>query len=202
MSTWACCLFRSTASHDLRLCAVAGPTDLQSLADRAEALKELQDHWLSGEPARSPDRFRVVCQRVLDAWVSHGTVERLSELIGLGIGLTPAGNDILVGILGGLKILVQITEAQPALLNVLRATHNRLGSLIGEKAQEKTTLPSAQMLRCSVKGRFCEPLVELLDALCESATTATELQHLAQCVLCLGHSSGADLLAGLIAALE
>lgn len=188
--------------HDLRLCAVAGPTDLQSLADRAEALKDLQDHWLKGEPTGSPDRFRALCQEVLDAWVSHGTVERLFELIGLGIGLTPAGDDILVGILGGLEILVQITEARPALLNGLRATHNRLGSLIGEKAQKKTTLPSAQMLRCGVEGRYCEPLVELLKALCESATTAAELRHLAHCVLRLGHSSGSDLLAGVIAALE
>ena len=188
--------------HDLRLCAVAGPTGLQSLADRVEALKDLQDHWLNGEPTRSADRFRVLCQRVLDAWVSHGSLECPSELIGLEIGLTPTGDDILVGILGGLEILVQITEARPALLNGLSATHNRLGSLIGEKAQEKTTLPSAQMLRCGVEGRFCEPLVELLNALAESATIAAELQHLAQCVLCLGHSSGSNLLAGLIATLE
>ena len=188
--------------HDLRLSAASKPITLQSLADRAKALNDLQDHWLNGEPTRSADRFRAVCQRVLDAWVSRGTVERLSELIGLGIGLTPTGDDILVGILGGLEILVQITTARPPLLNGLRATHNRLGSLIGEKAQEKTTLPSAQMLRSGVEGRFCEPLVELLNALCESATTAAELQHLAQCVLGLGHSSGSDLLAGLIATLD
>lgn len=188
--------------HGLRLSAVGGPIDLQSLADRAKALKDLQDHWSDGEPTRSPDRFRATCQRILDAWVSHGTVDGLSQLIGLGIGLTPAGDDILVGLLGGLEILVQITEARPSVLNGLRDIHSRLGNLIGEKAQEKTTLPSAQMLRCGVEGRFCEPLVELLNALCESATTAVELQHLAQCVLRLGHSSGADLLSGLIAALE
>jgi len=188
--------------HDLRLCAVAGPTDLQSLVDRAEALKDQRARWLAEESRQSTDCFGAACQRVLDAWVSHGTVEHLSELIGLGIGLTPAGDDILVGILGGLEILVQITEARPALLNGLCATHNRLGILIREKAQEKTTLPSAQMLRCGVEGRFCEPLVELLTALCKSATTAAELQHLAHCVLSLGHSSGADLLSGLVAALK
>jgi len=188
--------------HDLRLSAVAGPIDLRSLADRAKALKDLRARCSAEESGRSTDCFGAACQRVLDAWVSNGSLERLSELIGLGIGLTPAGDDILVGILGGLEILVQITKARPALLNGLRATHNRLGIIIGEKTQEETTLPSAQMLRCAVDGRFCEPLVELLAALCESATTAAELQHLAQCVLRLGHSSGADLLAGVIATLK
>ena len=68
--------------HGLRLSAVGGPIDLQSLADRAKALKDLQDHWSDGEPTRSPDRFRATCQRILDAWVSHGTVDGLSQLIG------------------------------------------------------------------------------------------------------------------------
>jgi hypothetical protein len=189
-------------AFDLRLSTVAEPITLKTLAGRAEVLKELTSSRLDDEQARSPDDFRAERQSILDAWVNGGTTDSLSQLIGLGTGLTPAGDDTLVGIFGGLEALASIFAAQNTDLDETRRAQDQLRATIRKEALGRTTLPSRQALCGAAEGYFCEPLLGLLEALCESDTTTAKLEKLAQSVLCLGHTSGADLLTGLIVALK
>ncbi len=187
---------------DLRLSTASEPITLKTLAGRAAVLKELAGSRLDDEPARSPDDFRAKRQNVLNAWVNGGETDSLSQLIGLGTGLTPAGDDTLVGIFGGLEALASIFAAQNIALDEIRRAQDQLRATIRKEAPGRTTLPSSQALCSAAEGYFCEPLLGLLQALCASESTTAELERFAQSVLCLGHTSGADLLTGVIAALE
>jgi len=141
-------------------------------------------------------------QEVLEAWVNNGATDGLSQLIGLGTGLTPAGDDTLAGIFGGLETLASMFATQNIDLDEIRRAQDQLRATVWEQAPGRTTLASSQALCGAAEGYFCEPLLGLLEALCESDTTTAKLQSFAQSVLCLGHTSGADLLTGVIVALK
>lgn len=187
---------------DLRLSTVAKTTTLKTLAGRAEVLKKPANSCLDDEQARSPDDFRAKRQNVLDAWVNGGAADGLSQLIGLGTGLTPAGDDTLVGIFGGLEALASIFATQNIDLDEIQRAQDQLRATVREQAPGRTTLPSSQALFSAAEGYFCVPLLGLLEALCKSDTTTAKLESLAQSVLFLGHTSGADLLTGVIVALK
>ena len=187
---------------DLRLSTVAKPITLKTLAGRAIALKALARCWLGGKRTRSADRFGVVRQDVLDAWVNDGATDVLSQLIGLGTGLTPAGDDTLVGIFGGIEALASIFATQNIDSDEIQRAQDQLRATVREQAPGRTTLASRQALCGAAEGYFCEPLLGLLEALCASESTIAKLESLAQSVLYLGHTSGADLLTGVLVALK
>lgn len=184
---------------NLRLSTAPKSITLKALTGRAEVLKELANSRLDNEQARSPDDFRAKRQDVLDAWVNDGETDGLSQLIGLGTGLTPAGDDTLVGIFGGLETLASTFVTQNIDLDEIRGAQDQLRATVREQTPGRTTLPSSQALFSAAEGYFCVPLLGLLEALGESDTTTAKFESLAQSVLCLGHTSGADLLTGVIA---
>jgi hypothetical protein len=107
-------------------------------------------------------------------------------LMGLGPGLTPAGDDCLVGVLAVLH------RVEPD--GLVAAPLVRLG--IEGAARTRTTTVAAEFLRHALAGRFAEPLLDLLTA------TNAEGGHTAARRLCAyGASSGADTLLGVALAL-
>ncbi len=106
----------------------------------------------------------------------------VAALVGLGPGLTPAGDDLLCGFLAAAR------AADPSLLAVLHPAT--------EASLPRTGDISAFLLRCALEGLWPAALVDLAEAL--AAERAPEaLAALGE--LCrLGHSSGRDLATGFL----
>jgi hypothetical protein len=109
----------------------------------------------------------------------------LARLIGAGVGLTPSGDDFIVGLLAALWSRTGTEAAIAALLDELVSPFARLAS--------RTDVVSRQQLDDAVHGRFAQRLIDVLRALAQQrdATGPVEL------ALASGHSSGADTLSGL-----
>lgn len=115
-----------------------------------------------------------------------------AQLIGLGGGLTPAGDDFLIGWLAGLTL----TAASPRQTAFLQAIRQGLGAL-----RHATTAVSAQHLADACAWMFSEHLSELCLAIAEDAPSAVLAPRVAA-QLAVGATSGADAAAGLLFALR
>jgi Protein of unknown function (DUF2877) len=113
-------------------------------------------------------------------------------LIGWGEGLTPAGDDFLVGLLAGLGAFVQLDERRPGFLAGLGAAIAR--------GTARTTPIAAHYLRLAAGGHFTEPLVDARDGLLCEPRPAWVDAALGR-ALAVGATSGADTVSGLLAGL-
>jgi hypothetical protein len=129
------------------------------------------------------------------------------QLAGLGPGLTPAGDDFLMGAMYGLWATRPAEAAQ------------FWGHVIAEAAAPRTTLLSAAWLRAAARGEAAEAWHELVRAGGERTVNSGSFEDSGRAVssgqsgwqeivaaieriLNTGHSSGADALAGFTAVLE
>jgi hypothetical protein len=113
----------------------------------------------------------------------------VAALVGAGPGLTPSGDDVLCGVLLGLRLH---GPASAALVPRLwRQIERRLPA---------TTSISAALLTEAAQGYAVPAVVRLTEAMlgADKALVA----HAAGEVLTIGHSSGSDLLGGLLGSLE
>mgnify|MGYP001195722527 FL=1 len=115
----------------------------------------------------------------------------LAQLVGLGPGLTPAGDDFIIGWLAGLTLLAQ----SPAQVEFLRAMCDGIGAL-----KYATTSVSAQQLDDACAMMFSERLADVCMAIAAGEPKGTLGSRLAA-QLAVGASSGADAAAGLMFAL-
>jgi hypothetical protein len=107
-----------------------------------------------------------------------GVAAAARQLAGLGLGLTPAGDDYLVGVIAALWLLGEIETA----------------SIIARSAAPHTTTLSAAFLRAAASGQFAEPWHQLARAL--AGQHALECIAVARRIAAIGASSGRDALAG------
>ena len=124
------------------------------------------------------------------------------QLAGVGAGLTPAGDDFLVGAIYGLWATRSNEVAQC------------WGHVIAETAAPRTTLLSAAWLRAAARGEASEAWHELVRACARWAVDSEqwtvnskqygsqEIVAAVERILEMGHTSGADALAGFTAVLE
>jgi hypothetical protein len=119
---------------------------------------------------------------------ADNVVDSARALAGRGQGLTPAGDDYLVGVMYGLWATVSSTEA------------SRLAGLISEAAIPRTTSLSAAWLRVSAEGEAAEPWHTLFDGVLDHDVNGIELAI--DRILSIGHSSGADGLTGFLSVIE
>jgi hypothetical protein len=117
--------------------------------------------------------------------------EALARLIGLGPGLTPAGDDFCVGWLTG----IAATARRAARAAFFHAVAQRLRMLAGG-----TTALARQHLLDACALLPSEPLDDLVLAVAEAAHGATLEGRLGR-LLAMGASSGGDAAAGLVLAL-
>lgn len=113
------------------------------------------------------------------SWVSAGEAAR--HLAGLGGGLTPSGDDVLVGTLVSLSVLPyeELRELRNAIIAEVRG---------------RTTRISEEYLEAAARGEAGEAwhrLVRALPVLDETAIVST-----ARRVMAFGETSGSDMLAG------
>lgn len=121
------------------------------------------------------------------AWV-QSSIEDITDatrqLIGLGIGLTPSGDDYLLGLL---LVLNHAVEADDAKLTVVKQS-------ISDNL-ETTTSVSQACLRAGLERRYSEPLRKLLIAV---ANQADSFEVVLQAVLSHGATSGQDTCTGML----
>lgn len=125
--------------------------------------------------------------RSLPAGKRRGVREAAAELAGLGVGLTPSGDDFLVGVMHAQWAL---GESGPG---------GRWTGFLAEAAVPRTTPLSAEWLRAAAEGEAMALWHELFGALVDDDKRAVR-EALARLVR-VGHSSGSDALAGFVLAL-
>jgi hypothetical protein len=113
-----------------------------------------------------------------------------AALLGSGEGLTPAGDDVLIGAVSSFGLLGRAVGNRPsgALLHSVAPT-------LVENARRRTTLLSASLLRHACSGRVAAGIAALLSALGGWG----DLDRAVDGVLSLGHSSGPALAFGVVA---
>jgi hypothetical protein len=111
-----------------------------------------------------------------------------SHLAGLGTGLTPSGDDFLLGATCAAWMLFPASQARA------------IGSVISIAASPRTTRLSSAWLSAAARGEFSAPWHPFLDALASGHQAA--LARAALSLLEIGHTSGADALAGFLAVLN
>jgi hypothetical protein len=151
---------------------------------------------LRAGPRATPLAFRIseILSPLADAVRSYdrtATLKCVAHLIGLGPGLTPAGDDFIVGLLAGLTLSAQ-TEAQ---IDYLRAVCCGVALL-----SNATTFVSRQHLRDACALAFSERLSDLCLSIALGAAKPRLVSRVAA-QIAVGASSGADAAAGLIFAL-
>ena len=99
--------------------------------------------------------------------------------------MTPAGDDFIVGVL----LAVWAGRFGPQA--------ETLCEPLAEIAAARTTLLSAAYLRAAARGECMQPWHALFHALCASSTD--HLPRATRDLLSIGHTSGADALAGFLA---
>ncbi len=130
--------------------------------------------------------------RSLVAAISTGELEsaqRASEaLAGLGTGLTPSGDDFIMGVMHALWALRSPTEAAQVCAKLLAVAGPRTSAL------------SAGWLRAAARGEAGEHWHDLTRAL--QRKNDVEVDQAARPILATGHTSGADAMAGFLMALQ
>jgi len=121
------------------------------------------------------------------ALIDDADLAALTGLLGLGIGLTPSGDDALVGLL-----------AVSRTVGIGATLRHQLGQLLtGPRAGNLTTETSLCQLRLAAEGDFSPLVLDLMKALTgDQAASADRARYALDRLAGVGHSSGADLIAG------
>lgn len=165
------------AQLDLRLLSVEPTPDrLEALS---LALAELNLAESIGLPIddRTLQILGTLCQPAPDAETRY---QAFSFLVGRGQGLTPSGDDVILGYLLTRRMF------DPNFLFDKRFL---------EISHEKTTLISANYLRVLYDGFVSEYIRDLCGAIAKS--NLSELPGYARAIMKVGHTSGSDMLLGM-----
>jgi hypothetical protein len=120
-----------------------------------------------------------------DRVASPASSEAIAGLIGLGPGLTPSGDDFLVGALALLDALAE------------RKAHAALARAIADTPRGLTSPLSDCFLRAAAAGHLGEHLHCAVSAVMSGAPSAA-----LAAIRKIGHSSGWDMLAGVASTLQ
>ncbi|MFF5211520.1 DUF2877 domain-containing protein [Streptosporangium sp. NPDC000396] len=115
-------------------------------------------------------------------------VTAAEQLVGLGPGLTPSGDDMLAGLLVALRHLGTASGAGRAVWLA-----DWLAAAVTFDARSRTTPISATLLHCAARGEASGEVLAVLRGLTGRQPLEPALGRLLQ----LGHTSGADLAWGL-----
>jgi hypothetical protein len=113
----------------------------------------------------------------------------IRALIGCGPGLTPAGDDLIVGLLAGLWSTRGDDPARRRFLEGL--------AVIVTATAEATGEISRAYLQHATRGSVAEPLATLAARIAEGASAAA-IERASTAALCVGHTSGGDAVLGLL----
>lgn len=128
---------------------------------------------------------QVLCDALATADAARAS-EAVGHLVGLGPGLTPAGDDFLVGLLAALHL-----HGGPA------APSRAIGAHVLRCAVAQTHAISAAALRQAARGRVRARIIDLCAAL--MGATPAALRQALDRLIALGSGSGSDIALGVLA---
>lgn len=168
---------------------ITWPTEPLEISKAIFEILQPYNHWPQLEP-NSPiarqivSRLSQAANQFNQALIRNENIEAaVMQLVGLGGGLTPAGDDYLVGVMAALR---------------LRGDLDYLSEII-QTALPRTTSLSGAFLAAAAWGEFMEPWHNLAQALSNSDDAA--FQRAVNRISQFGASSGRDALAGFTAVL-
>ena len=116
------------------------------------------------------------------------------KLCGLGEGLTPSGDDFLAGFISVLSLIQESKYCSPSLLSTLSHLKNALNV---DFLKQHTTVFGAHTINWAKKGHVSDPVKAFLSSLWEGKNN---IDICAENLLKIGHYSGSDMMAGIVAA--
>ncbi|MGN9844732.1 DUF2877 domain-containing protein [Nonomuraea sp. H19] len=163
-----------------------GQVDLPRLAQAAAQL------MLPGEPGPGPGlagngAVASLASSCAEGWLL-GAVTAAEQLVGLGPGLTPSGDDVLAGLLVTLRHLGAAAGAERAVWLA-----DWLAPAVTFDARTRTTPLSATLLHCAARGEASPEVTAVLRGVTGRQALEPALRRLHR----LGHTSGADLAQGI-----
>lgn len=154
---------------------------------------------LCGHPSTLLQKMALPLLRLLmrASWQhDRGGIERAVQgLAGLGPGLTPSGDDVLVGFAAVMFLLSEQLSAD----SVSRCY---IAEMIADIACPRTTLLSGSFLVCAARGEVSESLHHVLLGLRLPLEESETVVKAAERVLDFGATSGSDTLVGVLAGLR
>ncbi len=163
-------------------------TDPSALGRAVDAMRSLLPAWPDpDEPAAG--QLQAGREALASALAGGWTVDEAADrLVGLGPGLTPAGDDLLAGAVAGMVIFGRALGRRSALVLAEQVT-----VAAGDRAA-RTTVLAADLLRHAGTGAVAEPVATVCGAL----TGQRPLESALERALTVGHTSGRDLAEGLL----
>jgi hypothetical protein len=146
---------------------------------------------LDRRPGSTPatDRSSVMLLNLQEGLYSHkqtGLAANLQAFIGLGAGLTPAGDDLIAGYLLALRRWGDVLAPEIDQVGLSQA--------ILDKAYTKTTRLAANLMECAAQGQADERLIWALDGIATGEILPAEA---AAYLGAWGSTSGLEALAGM-----
>jgi len=147
---------------------------------------------LDGDPTCLSDPYDAMHTVLAPLWSRRYTLTDttlltlVKNLVGLGEGLTPSGDDCLVGLLAVLHVTGHLPLLCSPPVRAQFCQCVRLG----------TSQLSGEFVRCALDGHFAEPVVRLMRALCSLDNGAWPTP--AAALAAVGHSSGVDAMVGIV----
>jgi len=170
-----------------------GRVDGGLLAGRLDTVRAHLPGWPDdSDPAAG--RLRTGREALASALAGTGDLAgTVRNLVGLGAGLTPAGDDLLAGVMAGLVVFGTALERPDA------------GTLASRIRQEvvahaaATTPLAADLAEHAARGALVQPATDLCRAIADQRPGAdSALTPAVERLLRLGHTSGRDLAEGLL----
>ncbi|HEX4811158.1 MAG TPA: DUF2877 domain-containing protein [Nonomuraea sp.] len=161
-----------------------GPIDRTRLAESAAILAAPAEPRAGLEGNGAVAALAAGCAR---GWLM-GAVSAAEQLVGLGPGLTPSGDDVLAGLLVTLR---HVGAASGTTRAVWLA--DWLAAAVTFDAGTRTTPLSATLLHCAARGEACPEVTAVLRGVAGAQALGPALRGLRR----LGHTSGADLAQGI-----
>jgi hypothetical protein len=157
----------------------------------AEELFRSNESTRAGVPRRVGEAMRDLLRATRRYEFDHTST--VNSLIGLGAGLTPSGDDLLVGYLAGLWCTVQDGTKRAQFISSLGETIIHLSN--------KTNDISRTYLYHAARGQVSSRLADLAEAICRGGHPR-HLLETAETAMSVGHTSGMDAVSGLMVALS
>jgi Protein of unknown function (DUF2877) len=156
----------------------------------------LRSHGHTGGCDRLPGMQTIVTamKRALTDGTSGQLLEAARRLVGLGPGLTPSGDDFLVGYFRGLWLLSRDHAGICDILELLREA-------LLPTLETQTTRVGTEFIRYALDGAFAEVLDRAAEALM-TPTHPQPAQSAIRTLLAQGQTSGTDTMLGLLSSLE
>jgi Protein of unknown function (DUF2877) len=150
---------------------------------------------ISGEPASEVrDQVFNPPLRRLQAAIQEGSTEAIARaleaFLGLGAGLTPSGDDLVMG------FMLALTRWEPVPSSAEQVATYSLHLL--PRALQRTGRLSASLIACACRGQADERLIQALDGL---VTGSSEVHVCVSILANWGSSSGFDALTGMVISL-